>query len=605
MKIANQKVSRGSRIVFVIMMTFMLVAGMLICDLPQAHAAAAPTAVARVTASKGTYLRLTAKMKGRKLNFAYRDAEVSVIAEEFTSKRSTSKKNRWYLVYYNGEYGYIRSDWLGKFTYAASQGVATGKVKYRAGAGNKMKKKGTLKRGKTVNVVLAATAKGSGETWYKIKKGKKYYYLSSKYVSITSAAASPVPASVPATFNVTELRCPESLNVGGKFTIKGKVTCNKTISIGTASVQNSSGKTVLSSQVAVNSTVFDILQADRNMKFGTLPAGNYTYRVDVIVDGRTYNQVSRGFVVKAPAPAAPAAPAAKPAATTQAAAPKPTTVKAGGVTFTVAELRCPESLYEGGAFTIKGKITASMPISKGVVRIRNASGQDIQRSEVTVNGGTFNILDADKNVRFGTLPAGNYTYFVDVYVNGIAYTQVSKAFNVYRASKAQRITNKAFELAWPAGTSSSKYSYNGGSPTAAYRLALENAYPNRSHWGAAAKVGASCDVFVGTTIRACGVDSKVPRGLKDQFPYYANSEKWTRVDYSGDKSVLRSGDVIMFTRNAGNTHTCLYLVKDGKEYIAEANFEHTYGTIVTSQKSIDNKLKLSDKKRMEIYRIVE
>ena len=576
--------------------------------LSPAEALSTNSATGKIKVSSAT-MRKSASSKGKKVIKLKKNTTVTIGKEVFTKKKSTGSKTRWYYVSANGKSGYIRSDMIKNISYNAVQGQAEAKVTYRKGAGSSMSKKGTISKGSMMQIVLAAKAKGSGTTWYKIRSGSKYYYVSSSSVNI-------VPASVD--FSVSGLRYPETLTEGKAFTIKGKITSSYIISSGSVRVLNSAGQQVLRTDVAVNSNTFDILKADKNTKFGSLSPGTYSYYVDAVVNGRTYTQVSKTFTVQEkPKPAetqTTTVAAAADQGSTQtevslpseaAEAPPAVTTYDGVATFTVSELRYPEALYEGGAFTIKGKISCNATISKGVVHVTDASGNDVLSTEVEVNGPEFNILDADKNVRFGTLAAGNYTYLVDVYVNGQAYNQVRKAFVVKYAAKAERIVNKAFELAWPAGTSSSKYSYGEGSPTAAYRLALDTAYPNRSSWGAIAQTGASCDVFVGTVIRSSGVDKSVPRGLKDQFPYYAGSAKYTRVNYTGDRSQLRSGDIIMFTRNAGNTHTCIYIKKDGKEYIAEANYGHTYGTIVTSASSITSKLKLSDKKRMEIYRIVE
>ena len=585
-------------------------------------------------------LRKSASNGGKKITTLKKNTAVTITKEVFSNKKSTSSKNRWYYVKANGRTGYIRSDHVKNISYTAVKGKATAKTKARKGAGSKMSTKGIVKKGGTMQIVLAAKASGSSTTWYKIKWGSTYYYVSAKTVKLV--------APEPVKFSTSKLRYPSKLTEGQAFTIKGKVTCNYNMSKGVVRVLDQSGKEVMKTEIAMNSKTFDIKKADKKTTFGKLPAGNYTYLVDVYYNGNGYNQVNKTFVVQPkpepepepePAPAEPAQttdpasdaaqaetgaadPAADPAQaqTDPATAQEPaqeqgssaaqtaaaaTPAAPAAPKFTVTELRYPEKLYVGAAFTIKGKISCDQTISKGVVRVNNSSGKQVLIAELKVNGKVFNILDIDKSVKFGSLAAGNYTYYADVYVNGKAYNQVSKSFVIQKTAKAERITNKAFDLAWPAGTSSSKYNYNGGSPTAAYRYALESAYPNRSKWGAAPKVGASCDVFVGTVLRSSGVDGSAPRGLSEQFPYFKGSSKYKRVSYSGKRSELRSGDIVMFTRNAGNTHICLYLVKNGKEYIAEANYQHTYGVLVADSSSINSKLKLGDKKRMEIYRIVE
>lgn len=621
-------IEKGKKITLAVILMLTLLFSLTASQI-DADALSTSSATGQVSISSAA-LRKSASNGGKKITTLKKNTAVTITKEVFSNKKSTSSKNRWYYVKANGRTGYIRSDHVKNISYTAVKGKATAKTKARKGAGSKMSTKGIVKKGGTMQIVLAAKASGSSTTWYKIKWGSTYYYVSAKTVKLV--------APEPVKFSTSKLRYPSKLTEGQAFTIKGKVTCNYNMSKGVVRVLDQSGKEVMKTEIAMNSKTFDINKADKKTTFGKLPAGNYTYLVDVYYNGNGYNQVNKTFVVQPkpepepepePAPAEPAQttdPAADPAqaetgtadpaaaqnqapeqgsTTAQTAAAATPAATSSAPKFTVTELRCPEKLYVGAAFTIKGKISCDQTISKGVVRVTNSSGQQVLYAELAVNGKEFNILNIDKQVKFGSLGAGNYNYYADVVVNGKTYNQVAKTFVVQKAAKAERITNKAFDLAWPVGTSSSKYKYNGGSPTAAYRYALESAYPNRSKWGAAPKVGASCDVFVGTVLRSCGVDGSAPRGLSEQFPYFKGSSKYTRVSYSGKRSELRSGDIVMFTRNAGNTHICLYLVKNGKEYIAEANYQSTYGMLVSDSASINSKLKLGDKKRMEIYRIVE
>lgn len=142
------------------------------------------------------------------------------------------------------------------------------------------------------------------------------------------------------------------------------------------------------------------------------------------------------------------------------------------------------------------------------------------------------------------------------------------------------IAAKAIEFAWPYGTSSSKYSYSGGSPVTAYLKGLQTAYGSRSGWGAAPKAGASCDVFVGTVVRN-SYDTNYPRGLSEQFPYLAGSNKFTEIK-TRSTSGMRDGDVIIYKykdSNGSGAHTFIYITINGKGYIVNANYKRTYAYI--------------------------
>lgn len=94
-------------------------------------------------------------------------------------------------------------------------------------------------------------------------------------------------------------------------------------------------------------------------------------------------------------------------------------------------------------------------------------------------------------------------------------------------------------------------------PTAAYKAALNKAFPNRSKWGKAAKAGRSCDVFVGTVMRTSGLSANCPRGLKEQYKF--KPANFTRHVYKNviPKSVSRTGDIIIYKKKGGGGHACI------------------------------------------------
>lgn len=119
-------------------------------------------------------------------------------------------------------------------------------------------------------------------------------------------------------------------------------------------------------------------------------------------------------------------------------------------------------------------------------------------------------------------------------------------------------------------------------PTEAYKEALNKVYPDRSSWGAAAKKGKSCDVFVGTVIRMLGWDKKYPRGLAEQYFYKPNGFSRKVYKNVSPYDVSKSGDVVIYsktktptTKNKGkgvSGHTCIR----GDEVLYEANHPSKY-----------------------------
>ena len=142
-------------------------------------------------------------------------------------------------------------------------------------------------------------------------------------------------------------------------------------------------------------------------------------------------------------------------------------------------------------------------------------------------------------------------------------------------TKAQLITEMAKSCAWAYGTPEKTYKYPTGSPTAAFKKAIEKAYPNRSSWGKQTRAGASCDVFAGTVIRASGVDTSFPRGLDGVEKHCKNNSKWTNTGIK-DLSKLQPGDVVFYLYKGGG-HIYIYI---GNDKIANAHYNgKTYGII--------------------------
>lgn len=154
------------------------------------------------------------------------------------------------------------------------------------------------------------------------------------------------------------------------------------------------------------------------------------------------------------------------------------------------------------------------------------------------------------------------------------------------------IAGEARKLAFPYGTSKSKYKYAHGKydkvtqydddrPTAAFKEALDRVYP--SHWtkfgsseyGYATRTGASCDVFVGTVVRSSGYDADMPRGLASDVTYLSKaSSLWKPMEYPTSTSGLKAGDILLYYRASKTGHVFIY-VGDGR--ICDAGLATRYG----------------------------
>ena len=174
-------------------------------------------------------------------------------------------------------------------------------------------------------------------------------------------------------------------------------------------------------------------------------------------------------------------------------------------------------------------------------------------------------------------------------------TYLNKAVFSATKSNGQKIADKAIELAYAGSPAEAKYP--SGHPKPAYKSALEKVFPSRSKWSEAPRKGASCDVFVGTVVRASGVDTAFPRGLEYQLKHLEATDKFTcvlDVKRNVKKSELKDGDIITYLYKKGGGHIMIYA--GGKA--RHASIKKWYGRTT----SIDSRLKIADRKWIRVYR---
>jgi hypothetical protein len=166
---------------------------------------------------------------------------------------------------------------------------------------------------------------------------------------------------------------------------------------------------------------------------------------------------------------------------------------------------------------------------------------------------------------------------------------------------SKNINGAAVALAWPFGTDKEKWDYRqsnglsgsdayeniskwtGGKATDAFNAAIDAVYKDRS-WSQCPKIGASCDVFVGTVVRYSGYDKGWPRGLGQQDDRAREkSDLWETIhNVSGLDP--QPGDVV-------NTGTHTYIVvqdEKGDFYRAEASLCDFFGRITRKFKGFES-----------------
>lgn len=182
-----------------LLITAFLFAAVLILFSSGAYAASVPKASGRINSYDGAILRKSSSTSSECLCVLSDNTKVKIYKEVFKSKTSTAKTKKWYYVSADGQKGYVRADLVDNIKYGHIYGKTTAHINYRKGAGTEMELKGSLDKDAKVKIVLKAkpvsSAQGSSSTWYKIKIGKKYYYVCSSNIKLTGSTVDPSPGA--------------------------------------------------------------------------------------------------------------------------------------------------------------------------------------------------------------------------------------------------------------------------------------------------------------------------------------------------------------------------------------------------------------------------
>lgn len=274
--------------------------------------AASIEASGTINATGGAYIRKSASTSSDKVGVLQHKTKVTILKEVFTKNGSTKPTDRWYYITANGTKGYVRSDLVASLKFDERKAVTTDALNYRTGPSTDMTKKGTLKKGASVNLQLPASFSGSNDTWYRAKIGNGTYYVMGDYVKLSSdssvtstksSAAASASASKSDTSSGTAkittsgVTRPTTLYTSQSFGLKGTVKSTIAMTKATVGVTDESGNWILSKSFDLNSTSFDVAKADDDIRFGTLPVGNYTYKVEVTAGGNVQNAVESSFKV--------------------------------------------------------------------------------------------------------------------------------------------------------------------------------------------------------------------------------------------------------------------------------------------------------------------
>ncbi len=271
------------------------------------------------------------------------NTKLTIKSVAFESKTSTSSSKKWYKVSAklgtDTVTGYVNAKYVDGIKYTNVDAKVTAKATYRKGAGTKMKKVGTLKKGTKVKVLLKATpvsgTAGSSKTWYLIKYNDKKYYACSKYFKLIESsdqddqaaeeakkkaeeeakkaeeeakkkaeeeakkkAEEEAAAKIKVTVsNLTYPSASTPHTEGKSFGLSGTITTSEKMTNIDIGITDTEGNWVIKVSKQPKSKTFNVSSVDNDIRFGTLGEGTYKYVANVQVSGITKEAFSHTFTV--------------------------------------------------------------------------------------------------------------------------------------------------------------------------------------------------------------------------------------------------------------------------------------------------------------------
>ena len=244
---------------------------------------------------------------------------------------------------------------------------------------------------------------------------------------------------------------PSRIEMGQGFGIWGKIKANKKIDkVEIGIVSKKTGKWVMKyTKKNVNKKTFRIVRADKKLKFGTLKAGKYYYRINVKLKGKKKKRVlNKKFTVVDSSAGSEKATADSGSDTdNEKASPAQTQTKPPEIKL--SNFRSPASRNIGTAFIPKGIVTCSSKIKKvevGIVFEPTNKWTEYKYKKL-VWSKSFDLSNTYPTLRFDKLAAGTYYYRMYVHTAEGVYVVFNKKFTVRPSNKPQMAVNWAIDIA--------------------------------------------------------------------------------------------------------------------------------------------------------------
>ena len=176
---------KANRSIASFLLIVLIVAAFTLSYTPRVYATPSLNATAEINSPEGAYLRKGPSKKTNRLGLMKHRSKITIIREHYTHKSNANITTRWYYIKVGSKTGHVRADLVKNIRYTTREAWAKSNLNYRIGAGSSMKSKGTLKKGASIKVVLESRPYNSKKSWYRIKVGNKYYYVSGDWITFS------------------------------------------------------------------------------------------------------------------------------------------------------------------------------------------------------------------------------------------------------------------------------------------------------------------------------------------------------------------------------------------------------------------------------------
>ena len=153
------------------------------------------------------------------------------------------------------------------------------------------------------------------------------------------------------------------------------------------------------------------------MKFGTLAAGTYKFRVTASDEKKAATILHENSFEVIPASQADSAPASAQAVSSLS-------------TLAGSNIAQPGSLTQGKGFSVKGTITSNKTITTVTALILNTNGKAVYSATATPNAASYNLAGMDSSMKFSKLANGTYRYVITASDKAQTLVLLDKTFTV-------------------------------------------------------------------------------------------------------------------------------------------------------------------------------